>query len=106
MQLQITVHGRVQGVNFRNMTKRKADALGITGWVRNDPEGTVTMIAKGEAQTLKQLQKWMKDSPGLSGVKQITLQEMNEQRFVDFTVKRSSFALDYVQSFKNLGRSL
>lgn len=106
MQLHIIVHGRVQGVNFRNMTKRKADDLDITGWVRNDPEGTVTIAAKGEAQALKQLQNWMKESPGLSGVKQLSVQEMNEQRFSGFAVKRQSFVHDYAQSFKNLGRSL
>ncbi|ABB39240.1 acylphosphatase [Oleidesulfovibrio alaskensis G20] len=48
-RIACTVHGRVQGVGFRYWTKRKAAALGLRGWVKNAPDGTVMLEAAGEA---------------------------------------------------------
>ena len=47
--------GRVQGVGFRYRAIHAAGALGVTGWVRNDPEGTVSMEAQGGRDRLSQL---------------------------------------------------
>ena len=47
MATRVTVHGRVQGVFFRASTRDLAQRLGVTGWVRNDPEGTVTAHLEG-----------------------------------------------------------
>ncbi|MBZ0306759.1 MAG: acylphosphatase [Anaerolineae bacterium] len=46
-RLHATVHGRVQGVNFRAYTRLFARELGLVGWVRNRPEGTVETVAEG-----------------------------------------------------------
>ena len=48
----ITVYGRVQGVGFRYRASHAAQMLHLTGWVRNDPEGTVTMELQGEQELI------------------------------------------------------
>lgn len=54
-------YGRVQGVGFRYYAQYAADAAGVTGWVRNEYDGTVTMEAQGsEAQLLLVLQSLQK----------------------------------------------
>ena len=52
---EIRVRGIVQGVGFRYRAIHAAGALGVTGWVRNDPEGTVSMEAQGGRDRLSQL---------------------------------------------------
>jgi len=51
----ITITGRVQGVFFRDFTQKVAESHDLTGWVRNDPEGTVTVFAQGEEEDLDSL---------------------------------------------------
>jgi acylphosphatase len=46
---RLIVHGRVQGVWFRGATERQARALGVSGWVRNRPDGTVEAVFEGAA---------------------------------------------------------
>ncbi len=43
----VTIHGRVQGVAFRYWTRREAERLGLSGWVRNEPDGTVSALFAG-----------------------------------------------------------
>ena len=52
-QLHAVVHGRVQGVGFRDFTQRRAAELGVTGWVRNQPDSTVEVVAEGDKETLE-----------------------------------------------------
>jgi acylphosphatase len=54
----IVVHGVVQGVFFRYSTQREAEGLGLTGWVRNLPDGGVEIVCEGEKDAVE---KW---SPG------------------------------------------
>ena len=51
--------GQVQGVWFRRNTQEKARELGITGWVRNESDGTVTVVAEGNDKLLIKLAKWL-----------------------------------------------
>lgn len=54
--VRFRVHGRVQGVWFRGWTRERAEALGLTGWVQNDPDGTVIgLIAGPEAAVARML---------------------------------------------------
>lgn len=52
-RLHAIVYGFVQGVNFRYYTHRKARELGITGWVRNLPDGAVETVAEADRYTLE-----------------------------------------------------
>jgi acylphosphatase len=51
-RLHAIVEGRVQGVNFRSYTQAKALSLGLTGWVRNLPDGSVETVAEGDRSSL------------------------------------------------------
>ena len=51
-----TVHGRVQGVFFRQNTRQQAQQLHLTGYARNNPDGTVTIEAEGPAEALNALE--------------------------------------------------
>lgn len=52
---QIRVHGQVQGVGFRYRASHAASAAGVTGWVRNDPDGTVFMEIQGTQAQIDQV---------------------------------------------------
>jgi len=57
--LSCLVSGRVQGVWYRDSTQRQAQALGISGYVRNLPDGRVEVLACGETAALQRLQDWL-----------------------------------------------
>ena len=57
------VRGRVQGVFFRASTAREAMRLGVSGWVRNLPDGAVELCAEGEEEHLKELVAWAGGGP-------------------------------------------
>lgn len=60
----ITVAGKVQGVFYRDSARREALRLGLTGFVRNDPDGTVYLEVEGEEGALRQFLWWCsKGSP-------------------------------------------
>lgn len=69
--LHAIVHGRVQGVNFRGYTNQKAAALGVTGWVRNLPDGTVETEAEGSEQALRDFLIWLRTGPPASSVETV-----------------------------------
>lgn len=62
-RLEIRVQGRVQGVAFRWYTQRQAAGLGLTGWVRNLPDGSVKIVAEGNRQDLQALADWTARGP-------------------------------------------
>ena len=53
MQVSFHVHGRVQGVGFRYFVRQEAQNLDLAGWVRNEPDGTVSGVAVGEFSRLE-----------------------------------------------------
>lgn len=54
-RIELKIHGNVQGVFFRTNIEAKAKELGLTGWVRNEQDGTVLVIAEGEEKDLQKL---------------------------------------------------
>lgn len=70
--LKILVQGKVQGVSFRFYTRKKAQELGIRGWVRNTPEGSVEIEAEGNEQQLATFYSWCARGPVLAKVAQIS----------------------------------
>jgi acylphosphatase len=57
------VHGRVQGVGFRWFVEREAHILGIAGWVRNNPDGSVEVLAMGTRDQLSGLHSRLREGP-------------------------------------------
>lgn len=57
-RMHVIYQGKVQGVFFRSNCQKKAVELGLTGWVRNLPDGTVESVAEGSESRLKDLLQW------------------------------------------------
>lgn len=70
-QVHLFVRGRVQGVFFRASTQREAKRLGISGWVKNRPDGGVEILAEGEEEGLKELIAWANRGPSAARVERV-----------------------------------
>ncbi len=64
--------GRVQGVGYRQSCRRQADALGLSGWVRNRSDGAVELEAEGTPQRLEDLRLWCESGPPQAQVSGVT----------------------------------
>lgn len=80
------VSGRVQGVFYRAATQDRARRLGLTGWVRNLPDGRVELIACGDETKLKQLEEWLWQGPPHAHVENVTTADAGNQSFNDFSI--------------------
>lgn len=70
-RVEIIVHGRVHGVSFRYYTREMAERLNLLGWARNEPEGSVKIIAQGKNEDLSLLIEWAKEGPRHAQVEKI-----------------------------------
>ena len=70
-RLHAVIHGRVQGVNFRYYTRREASSLGLVGYVRNRPDGTVEVVAEGPRLALGRLLSFLRVGPSAAFVTQV-----------------------------------
>lgn len=68
IRVHIHVSGRVQGVFYRSNTRRRALELGLTGWVRNLPDGRVEAIVEGEEEQVEKLIQWCRRGPRSTAV--------------------------------------
>jgi acylphosphatase len=88
MRLKLIISGRVQGVCYRWFTRDTAVELGLTGWVRNLPDGTVEALAEGERDKLEQLLGWCRRGPDMARVTDIQTEwEEGSGEFQDFTIR-------------------
>jgi len=67
-RLSARITGRVQGVGFRNFTQWRARRLGLTGWVRNEPDGSVRLEAEGPREALDDLLAAVHQGPRMAAV--------------------------------------
>ncbi|WP_345785790.1 acylphosphatase [Gemmatimonas sp.] len=70
------VEGEVQGVGFRWYVREQARALGLAGWVRNEPDGAVVLVASGEAMALDTLERVLTIGPQYSTVSNVVRREL------------------------------
>ncbi|WP_367027506.1 acylphosphatase [Methylococcus sp. ANG] len=88
-RVHVHVAGQVQGVWYRASAARKAAELGLTGWVRNLPDGRVELVAEGDAETVDALLAWCRRGPPLARVAGLDVREMAVTgEFVEFAVLR------------------
>ena len=87
-RVRLKIQGRVQGVFFRASTMDKAREFGLTGWVRNNPDGSVEVVAEGLREELDKLVAWSHTGPRHAVVNKV---EIEWERFLDefsgFTVE-------------------
>ena len=76
MGQRFVVHGAVQGVGFRWFVARHAERLGLAGWVRNRSDGTVEVVATGDARGLSELARALGRGPQGARVERVEEVEM------------------------------
>ncbi|MGE5106110.1 MAG: acylphosphatase [Sphingobacteriales bacterium] len=86
--ISILVRGKVQGVYYRHYTKTKAEELGITGTVKNLPDGSVYIIATGEDYQITDLLNYCKQGPPKAVVSEVIKEEILLQNFTSFQIIR------------------
>ena len=84
----IAVSGKVQGVFYRQSTQEKAQELGITGMVKNLPDGNVHIMATGTTDQLNKLVEWCKQGPPRAVVTSVQMEELTLRQFNGFTIER------------------
>ncbi|MBK9261157.1 MAG: acylphosphatase [Polyangiaceae bacterium] len=86
-QVHLLVRGRVQGVYFRASTEREARRLGLVGWVKNCPDGSVEIAAEGSEEALKDLVAWAHRGPSAARVEHVGVEWRGfVGDFVDFRI--------------------
>ena len=86
--LSIRVAGKVQGVFFRASTRKEAQRLGLGGWVRNEPDGSVRIEVEGDEDALDQLVAWCHRGPERARVDKVSVQAGEVEGYSDFQVQR------------------
>jgi len=76
--VKFTVGGRVQGVFFRASTRAEALRLGLTGYANNLPDGSVEVLACGEAAALDELQRWLHVGPPAARVESVRRSQVDD----------------------------
>ena len=90
-KITVYVSGEVQGVGFRYATAEAATRLGVSGWVRNLPDGRVTLEAYGETDALEALLDWCKKGPPhatVTEVKLLSRETVGSSPHTSFTISR------------------
>lgn len=82
---QFTIKGRVQGVFFRDSTRRVAESLGLTGYAVNLPDGDVEVLACGDAASIDRLAEWLHEGPRMAQVSQVIQREVESPEIAGFT---------------------
>lgn len=75
-RLRLHVHGRVQGVSFRSSAKDEAESLGLSGFVRNESDGSVTIEVEGSRGSVEAFRSWAGRGPERAEVSRLDAEEM------------------------------
>jgi acylphosphatase len=84
---RVVVHGRVQGVFFRDTTRRRATQRDVAGWVRNNPDGTVEAVFEGDPEAVEALIAFCGDGPRGAVVERIEVHAEDEEGLRRFDVR-------------------
>lgn len=72
---RVVVHGRVQGVFFRDSCRRQAERSRVTGWVRNEPDGSVGALFEGPPEAVEAMVAWCREGPTRASVVRVEVAE-------------------------------
>lgn len=84
---RVVVHGHVQGVFFRDTTRREAQARELAGWVRNRPDGTVEALFEGVPRDVEALLAFCRRGPQRARVERVEVNEEQPQGRAGFEVR-------------------
>ena len=84
----VYVSGQVQGVFFRDSTREQAEQLGLTGWVKNLPDGRVEALFEGPSEKVREMVRWCKEGPSHAEVEDVDAEfEASEGGLNSFEVR-------------------
>ena len=84
---RVVVHGRVQGVFFRDTTRRLARQHGVAGWVRNNWDGTVEAVLEGDPDDVERLVEFCREGPRGAQVERVEVDEEEPEGLTGFSVR-------------------
>jgi acylphosphatase len=84
--VDLHVTGRVQGVSFRWYAAREATRLGLAGWVRNEPDGSVRAHAEGPHDAVDQFVAWCRHGPPAARVDEVVVEEADRVGATSFAI--------------------
>ena len=84
--IQARVSGRVQGVSFRWYAQEQARALGVRGWVRNEPDGSVLLHAEGDDAAVDALVEWCRRGPSSARVSDVAVRDDAQSGATSFEI--------------------
>ena len=84
--IHLIVSGRVQGVFFRDNTRKKAAEFGLKGYAKNLEDGNVEVVAQGHEEKIKELIEFIKKGPGIAKVTDIKMKHKDIENFDNFNI--------------------
>ena len=85
--VHLIVSGKVQGVFFRDSTRRKAIELDLVGYAKNMYDGNVEVVAQGDEENINELIEFIKNNPGHSKIKEVKINYKELENFNEFEIK-------------------
>lgn len=86
-RVQVRIRGRVQGVFFRAETRARAESLGLAGWIRNAPDGSVEAVFEGEEQRVDSMVDWCRRGPRGARVDDVEVEAEDPTGETGFSVR-------------------
>jgi acylphosphatase len=83
----VIVHGDVQGVFFRDSCRERASSRGVSGWVRNNPDGTVEAVFEGDGEAVDSLVRFCQEGPRGAQVEHVDVSEEEPEGLDGFQVR-------------------
>ncbi len=85
---RVSISGRVQGVFFRDSARERAEQLGLTGWVRNLPDGRVEALFEGPSERVREMVRWCEQGPPHAAVEDVKTEfEVSKGDLTSFEVR-------------------
>jgi acylphosphatase len=84
---RVVVSGQVQGVFFRDTARRRAEAAGVAGWIRNTPEGSVEAVFEGEPDAVGELVEFCRHGPSRAEVASVEVEDETPEGLSGFEVR-------------------
>jgi acylphosphatase len=82
----VIAHGRVQGVFFRDTTRRTAESRGVAGWVRNREDGAVEAVFEGDPDAVESMVRLAREGPGRAQVEELDVADEEPEGLSGFRI--------------------